>query len=934
MTPMEDQTLQKMTFFCFVSPVLAALRDPFGATCFGTVTQKKIKKIALELQSVCAIHRSVGYFIQLHLIPSASANVEDQDSGECRPSSAIPLSIYPYLQKLPDFTLSRYGICVENLCISAGQCFLLNFNLQIVICTMLQWMGGSRRKVTTTRRSTQKRQKQYFEQRKRQQQNLQITGSESSSDVLGISGQYLKEGRSLDILNLLNLSTNAQECYSPCVEESADAEAKVLPAKILKNQPSVFTSMGNPVESPRIEEARVPPGCQMDASQKKVLVSAPDHQNSAPSGIPSTSTNSKAVTDQYVGLSVIDLLYDDGPKITVEEHPTFEDHLAFSLEGLGEVGAETPPHSPQQRNRISYSYSQMLRDERKKKWSKAINHELEELELEVDTMMQDINAAPISNFSNLPYKKGKRSLVTSQDYNHFNDQANKNGVSISQGFFYNSEIKDDDIWNVVKAPSSSFFDEKFENEREYDTLWKKKTFQRGNSSPGSLKSGVCKARYAFEDYLPKKRSLAAAFDGFDTIELPATYSKCPPENDYDFFVATGARCSRSGGNFHVQSLVPEDVRDNSSLLSEESCSSTAVRGEAIPHSPSRLSAGGTSEEHMYDFGSPGNKRRSNEGKCRSMPNSSKQKPSHSNSIIEEDICARSSWQFGERYPPDNVNSGDSTFGQNLEAKFAAPGSYNGDEDPFGIFTIPESHDKASPSSSGLKSGVRPVNSPPCCFTSEKFAFGESHVFSDVRSWSTGPKFCPKFQLKGNLKTVSSFHCETPSPDLQEDAAGRDEDVKLEMQQDCQGKSEIIEETFMGKNKCSSEKKTVGDSSTSNNHTQGSGVERDPNLLITESLETTKSLGHVEEISSMSMKKPDKNETKVDDTKNNCAAETPLKCNIANEVMKNWQPQERSMVARKNKKEQNDFSGQVTFESYVFQLLCVQKVLKGGSLASI
>ncbi|KAI9109562.1 hypothetical protein K1719_019616 [Acacia pycnantha] len=46
-------------------------------------------------------------------------------------------------------------------------------------------------------------------------------GSESSSDVLGISRQYLNERWSLDILNLLNLSTNAQECYSPCVEVSA-----------------------------------------------------------------------------------------------------------------------------------------------------------------------------------------------------------------------------------------------------------------------------------------------------------------------------------------------------------------------------------------------------------------------------------------------------------------------------------------------------------------------------------------------------------------------------------------------------------------------------------------------------------------------------------------------------------------------------------------
>ncbi|KAI9070425.1 hypothetical protein K1719_047612, partial [Acacia pycnantha] len=184
------------------------------------------------------------------------------------------------------------------------------------------------------------------------------------------------------------------------------------------------------------------------------------------------------------------------------------------------------------------------------------------------------------------------------------------------------------------------------------------------------------------------------------------------------------------------------------------------------------------------------------------------------------------------------------------AKFAALGSSDGNEDPFGIFTIPESHDKASPSFSGLNSSACVVDSPPRCFTSEKFALGESHVFSDFRSWTTSPNFPPKF---------ASFHCETPAPDLHENA-GRDEDMKLEMQQDFEGNSESKEETFMVKNRCSSEKKTVGDSSTSNNHTQDCEVEKDPNLLLTRSLET------MEEISSSSMKKLDKNETKVDNTK--------------------------------------------------------------------
>ncbi|CAL0301358.1 unnamed protein product [Lupinus luteus] len=62
--------------------------------------------------------------------------------------------------------------------------------------------------------STQKRQKQYFEQRKRQEQNMHVVGSDNFSDRPEISAQNPKEHRSLDILNLLNLSTSAKKCTS------------------------------------------------------------------------------------------------------------------------------------------------------------------------------------------------------------------------------------------------------------------------------------------------------------------------------------------------------------------------------------------------------------------------------------------------------------------------------------------------------------------------------------------------------------------------------------------------------------------------------------------------------------------------------------------------------------------------------------------------
>jgi hypothetical protein len=72
-------------------------------------------------------------------------------------------------------------------------------------------MGGSRRKVAASHTSVKKRQKQYFEQR-RQQQHQFTVGSESCSNDINNSNQHLREHQSLDILNLLNLSTATPEC--------------------------------------------------------------------------------------------------------------------------------------------------------------------------------------------------------------------------------------------------------------------------------------------------------------------------------------------------------------------------------------------------------------------------------------------------------------------------------------------------------------------------------------------------------------------------------------------------------------------------------------------------------------------------------------------------------------------------------------------------
>ncbi|XP_047158033.1 uncharacterized protein LOC124828710 isoform X2 [Vigna umbellata] len=118
------------------------------------------------------------------------------------------------------------------------------------------------------------------------------------------------------------------------------------------------------------------PLCRQTETSRK---SSSDHRNTAFNGPPNQW---KTVSDQYSEFSVIDLVCDDEPNATAEKCPTCEDHVSFSLEGLGKVGTETPVHSPEQRARIPYSYSPLQKDGSKSKLKK-VNHELDDIELEV-----------------------------------------------------------------------------------------------------------------------------------------------------------------------------------------------------------------------------------------------------------------------------------------------------------------------------------------------------------------------------------------------------------------------------------------------------------------------------------------------------------------------------------------------------------------------
>ncbi|XP_057789762.1 uncharacterized protein LOC131006604 isoform X9 [Salvia miltiorrhiza] len=171
---------------------------------------------------------------------------------------------------------------------------------------MLQWMGGSRRKVTTSRKSTHKRQKQYFEQRKRQQQ--QTAGLESYSDGKRSCTLQSDYSRSLDILSLENVSAVAQGY-------------------------NTSTTIGSPPSY--VTEAEYP---------KKVSVHLQNNDENLVGNFSELDSFKLSVSHQ---ISVIDLL-GDGTNTNAEENSLREQeaHVAFSVEGLGQVETETPVHSP------------------------------------------------------------------------------------------------------------------------------------------------------------------------------------------------------------------------------------------------------------------------------------------------------------------------------------------------------------------------------------------------------------------------------------------------------------------------------------------------------------------------------------------------------------------------------------------------------------
>ncbi|KAL5757139.1 hypothetical protein ACOSQ2_021885 [Xanthoceras sorbifolium] len=831
---------------------------------------------------------------------------------------------------------------------------------------MLQWMGGSRRKVTTSRKSTQKRQKQYFEQRRRQQQ--QTGGLESYSDH--------KEHRSLDILSLLNLSTAVQEHKSVCssdtnTEEREDPRfhASTVNYDVTRGLPKILTDIVTSADSFEIKEAGTSSGYRVETVSPKIAsFTTPEDHNNAFNGDNYESDFWKATAEQQI--SVFDLLAEDGTSGSLERSPVCEAHVAFSVEGLGKVGTQTPVHSPQQTGRMfQYGCSSPRKAARRPSISEKFNNVLDDLEHEVDVMMQDTNT-PLST-SYLEFStgvmnsrsNGKHKFSTIKDYALFDGHGSKLKGSFDDSNIFVTGEADEDLWDA----RSSFLDNNFLNEKEWNVPGKSWSCQIEETN--NFKYGVDETDYAFEiPHMQRNRDFVKATDRYNILESPSRKHQTSEHNG-DFLTSKRTRYPAVGKNFGSRDVVSqpdwsyyEDARDNLSSLSEESCSSSAVRGEATNKLPSNSTARQSSRRRKNTFGSNGNtynpkniyvkETQYQNGvdmlqgsypcgleKGTRMPTQLKPKLfDHVNSPIQEKFGAPQSWLFEEGYTSVDKSSGFSSLCQTSKTKFPSSGSKHLMEDAFGGFPVPESHINAKSSFDGSKYGESVECSPFGSFGSD-FTFTKpfshlnregSPIFSKVDFGQSKPDFSLDSESEGMRRGschVAGSHEERLFPDLSaQESVSEDEENKSTSRPANNNKFEPGKQSCAG-NKCLIlENKNAMDASIMEHNVNMLECKeaKDGTSVRKESLKVTYSSEAGEETSS-SLKIPDKCHSSLDNKEYNGDSGVPLTCQSESKGKDDSSgPEQRKIVSKRQENCVGSSHPVVMLESFVLQLLCVQK----------
>ncbi|XP_057789749.1 uncharacterized protein LOC131006604 isoform X3 [Salvia miltiorrhiza] len=427
---------------------------------------------------------------------------------------------------------------------------------------MLQWMGGSRRKVTT---------KQYFEQRKRQQQ--QTAGLESYSDGKRSCTLQSDYSRSLDILSLENVSAVAQGYNTSTTIASDNLENDDFTLNDQDAFPSqvILTSDCISVDQSEINE-RSPPSYVTEAEYpKKVSVHLQNNDENLVGNFSELDSFKLSVSHQ---ISVIDLL-GDGTNTNAEENSLREQeaHVAFSVEGLGQVETETPVHSPKIPGRSFLNcYSPPKKASRVPITSKHLNYGFHDLGSRPDVLMQDIAFSPCDSTIDQPF--------CTRDLMNAAGDLKQNFLNFRRPSMYD--------WNCSNVQRDLGNDELLYNNRgSRRRIWDDDGFDDlGLGEHESFCTNFDERDVGFDDYfhpknlwkqdlgvegwdLYKKRSSIKRLETFNVKESPGPYAKHIIMEDVH-----GTRISDN--RWHSGIEINNDVKDNNSV-SEDSRERSLLR---------------------------------------------------------------------------------------------------------------------------------------------------------------------------------------------------------------------------------------------------------------------------------------------------------------------------------------------------------------------
>ncbi|XP_040956063.1 uncharacterized protein [Gossypium hirsutum] len=417
-------------------------------------------------------------------------------------------------------------------------------------------------------------------------------------------------------------------------------------------------------------------------------------------------------------LSVFDMLINDESEVGSERSLVHEAHVAFSVEGLGKMRTKTPLHSPKQGGRISsddcslaWNFSRQLNS------LKGSNFVLNDSELEVD-MDVPLGSSPSQFSVDITDSHGnwKPNLSTFSDDMQLDSHYRNSKCSFGDtDISYN--IGREDIWD--------------------------------DPSPKHLSS---KVGHDLTTLIGESGRYNPIQTNYDVTDLPA-------QPGWPFFGT-------------------EDVKDSLSLLSfssEESCSSSAVRGETIDSSPPNLMprqsrricstfgrtrmkydlvndfAKETRCEDRDNLGQPS-------GKYMRTPVPLKSTATKRASYyLQGGIELSQKWLLEERCNGVDIDLGFSSFHCTSQANLPSVGSQLWAEDPIGAFPVPELNLNVKSCFNTPKHSESIHCLPFSCFTSEKFAFCQplnqtnafdSPVFSNIGAGSIKHALSPDSGRQG------------------------------------------------------------------------------------------------------------------------------------------------------------------------------------------